>query len=131
MRLEHKATLNFNNSSLMNRRCLPMKVHEGFQVKVAGGTLLSCTHLVPQLSIPMAKHTVTYDFFIVNLDDMEVIMGIQLRETLNGYTQSFKWMGFFFEVDCKKVVLRGMENDGPKEISTRHMEAIFGHDDVS
>ena len=53
-----------------------------FQVKVAGGTLLSCTHLVPQLSITIGNRTVTNDFFIVDLDDM-VILGIQWIETLD------------------------------------------------
>ena len=48
----------------------------GFQVKVVEGTFLPCTHLVPQLSITMANHTMTEDFFIVDLADMEVILGI-------------------------------------------------------
>ena len=48
----------------------------GFQVKVFGGTFLPCTHLVPQLSITMENHTVTEDFFIVDLADMEVILDI-------------------------------------------------------
>ena len=53
-----------------------MEMHTGFQVKVARGTLLPYTRIVPQLSITMANHTVTKDFFIVDLDDMEVILGI-------------------------------------------------------
>lgn len=108
-----------------------METHAGFQVKVAGGTLLPCTHLVPQLSITMANHTVTEDFFIVDLDDMEVILGIQWMETLDEYTQSFKRMDFTFVVDGKKVVLRGMANEGPKEASAHRMEAIFWPDDVA
>ena len=63
-----------------------MEAHIGFQVKVAGGTSLPCMHLVPQLSITMANHTVIKDFFIVNLANMEVILGIQWMETLDEYT---------------------------------------------
>ena len=74
--LDSGATLNFINSSLVKRRGLPTEAHVGFQVKVARGTLLPCTHLVPQLSITMANHTMTKDFFIVDLDDLEVILGI-------------------------------------------------------
>ena len=86
--LDSEATLNFINSSLVKRRGLPSSTesHIGFQVKVAGGTLLPCTHLVPQLSIAMANHTVIEDFFIVDLDDMEVILGIQWMETLDEST---------------------------------------------
>lgn len=75
--LDSGATLNFINSSLVKRSGLPTESYTGFQVKVARGTLLPYTHLVPQLSITMANHMVTEDFFIVDLDDMEVILGIQ------------------------------------------------------
>ena len=73
----------------------------------------------------MANHTVTEDFFIVDLADMEVILGIQWMETLDEYTQSFKRMDFTFVADGKKVVLRGMVNEGPKEVSVHLMEAIL------
>ena len=74
--LDNGATLNFINSSLVKRRGLQIEAHQGFDVKVARGTILSCTHLVPQLSISMGNHTVTDDFFVVDLDDMEVILDI-------------------------------------------------------
>ncbi len=38
-------------------------------------------------------------------------------ETLDKYIRSFKNIEFSFEVDGKKVFLRGMENDSLKEIS--------------
>lgn len=40
-------------------------------------------------------------------------------------------MDFTFVVDGKKVVLRGMANEGPKEVSAQWMESIFRHDDFS
>ena len=78
----------------------------------------------------MGNHTVTEDFFVVDLDDMEVILGIQWMETLDEYTQSFKWMEFLLKVDGKKVVLRGMSSGGPKEILAQQMEAILRHYDI-
>ena len=78
----------------------------------------------------MVNHTTTEDF-IVNLDDMEVILGIQWMETLDEYTQSLKPMYFTFVVDGKKVVLCRIENEGPKEVSAHRMEAIFRHDDIA
>ena len=62
---------------------------------------------------------------------MEVILGIQLMETLDEYTKSFKQMDFTFIVDGKKVVLHKMANEGPKEVSAHQMEAIFRRDDVA
>ena len=65
----------------------------------------------------MGNHTITNDFFVVDLDDMEVMLVIQWMETLDEYTQSFKWMEFSFKVDSKKVVQRGMSNGGLRKIS--------------
>jgi len=79
----------------------------------------------------MANHTVTKDFFIVDLDDIEVILGIQWMDTLDAYTQSFKRMNFTFVVDGKKVVLCGIANKEPKEVSAYWIKAIFWHDDIA
>ena len=40
-------------------------------------------------------------------------------------------MDFTFVVDGKKVVLQGMANEGPKEVSAHRMEAILRQDDVA
>ena len=40
-------------------------------------------------------------------------------------------MDFTFFVNGKKVVLRRMENEGPKEVFTHRMEEIFWCDDVA
>ncbi len=61
---------------------------------------------------------------------MEVILGIQWMESLDEYAQSFRRMDFTFVVDGNKVVLRGMANEGPKEVSTQWMKVIFRHDDI-
>lgn len=81
--LDSGATLNSINSSLVTRRGLHTEEHEGFEVKVARGNLLSCTHLVSQLSITMGNYTMTNDFFVIDLDDTDVILGIQWMETLD------------------------------------------------
>lgn len=78
----------------------------------------------------MGNYMMTDDFFVVDLDDMDVILGVQWMETLDQYMQSLKRMEFSFEVDGRKVVLRGMSNGGPREFSAKRMEAIFRHDKV-
>lgn len=111
--LDSGATLNFINSSLVSQRGLCMEAHEGFKVKVAGGNLLSCTHLVPQLSITMGNHTVTNDFFVVDLDDMEVILDIQWMETLNEYTK-FQEDGVLLQSGWQKGSVEGDVKWRPK-----------------
>ena len=79
----------------------------------------------------MENHTVMEEFFIVDLTDMEVILGIKWMETLDQYTQSFKQMDFTFMVDKKNLALWGMANDGLKEFLVHQMEAILWHNDIA
>ena len=49
----------------------------------------------------MGNHTVTEDFFVVDLDDMEVILGIQWMETLDEYTK-LQTSGVFIQSGWKE-----------------------------
>ncbi|XP_059068636.1 uncharacterized protein LOC131859112 [Cryptomeria japonica] len=129
--LDSGSTNNFIDATLVEKRGLQTEKHEGFDVKVAGGTNLSSTHKVPKLSISLGNYTVTDDFYVIVLAETNVVLGIQWMETLGEYTQSFKRLEFSFKIDDKKVVLRGMSNDGPRIVSARRMEAIFRHGDVA
>lgn len=127
--LNSGATLNFINSSLVKKRGLAKETCAGFQVKVIGGTLLPCTHLVPQLSITMANQIVMEDFFIVDLDDMEVILGIQWMESLDEYTE-FQADGLHFccrwKEHCLKYPKLDIYSIFPQNIfRTKHMQKYY------
>ena len=53
--IDSGATLNFINSSLVTSKGLHAIEHGGFEVKVVGGTLLPCTHVIPRLQISMGN----------------------------------------------------------------------------
>ena len=55
--IDSGATLNFINSSLVTSKSLCVVKHGGLEVKVAGGTLLPCTHVIPWLQISMGNYT--------------------------------------------------------------------------
>ncbi|XP_057855150.1 uncharacterized protein LOC131064868 [Cryptomeria japonica] len=129
--LDSGSTHNFIDAMLVEKRGLQTEKHEGFDVRVSGGTNLSSTHKVPKLSIILGNYTVTDDFYVIDLADTNVVLGIQCMEILDEYTQSFKRLEFSFKIDDKKVVLRGMSNGGSKIISAKRMEAIFRHGDVA
>ena len=97
--IDSDATLNFINSSLVTSKSLHVVEHERFEVEVAGGTLLLCTHVIRRLQISMENYTIVDDFFIIDLVDTDIVLGIQWLETLDQYTQSFKRMDFSFETD--------------------------------
>ena len=51
--------------------------HGGFEVKVDEGTLLPSTHVIPRLSITMGNYIVMDAFFLIDLLDTDIILGVQ------------------------------------------------------
>ena len=81
--IDSGATLNFINSSLVTSKGLRTVEHGGIEVKVAGGTLLPCTHVISLLQISMGNYTLEDDFFVIDLVETDIILGIQWLETLD------------------------------------------------
>ena len=119
--IDSGTAINFINSSLVTSKGLWAVEHGGLEVKVAGGTLLPCTHVIPRLQISMGNYTLANDFFFIDLVDTDIILGIQWLETFDQYTQSFKRIDFSFETDGKKVLLRGMSNKGSRDVTIKKM----------
>ncbi|XP_059076365.1 uncharacterized protein LOC131875741 [Cryptomeria japonica] len=69
--LDSGSTHNFIDAALVEKCGLQIEKHEGFDVRVAGGTNLSSTHKVPKLSITLGNYTVIDDFYI---DDKKVVL---------------------------------------------------------
>ena len=129
--IDSGATHNFIDASLVNKRQIPLEDFEGFSVMVADGRKIACTQWIPQLSIMMGNHTVTYDFYVVDLGDIHAILGVQWLQSLGKYSQNFQTMELKFrDADGRRVVLRGMASKAPKIVSARRMESIFRHDDI-
>lgn len=74
--LDSGSTHNFIDAALVERHGLQTEKHEGFDVRVAGGTNLSSTHKVPKLNITLGNYTVTDDFYVIDLGDTNVVLGI-------------------------------------------------------
>lgn len=53
--LDSGSNHNFIDPALVSKRGLETEEHEGFNVKVADGHYLSCTHKAPQLSITLLQ----------------------------------------------------------------------------
>jgi hypothetical protein len=50
---------------------------EGFDVAIAGGCIMPCTQKIPQLRVVLGNHTTTDDFYVMELPDTNVILGVQ------------------------------------------------------
>jgi hypothetical protein len=122
------ATNNFVDASLVSRRALQIEEFEGFDVAVADGHTMKCLDRVPNLEIKLDNYIVRDTFYVVDLSDTNVVVGVQWMITLENY-QTLE-MGFR-DSDGKRVVLRGMSTGAPRTISAKRMERIFKHGEVA
>jgi hypothetical protein len=70
------ATHNFIDASLVSRRELQIEEFEGFDVVVADGHTMECLDRVPDLEVNLGNYTVRDTFYVVDLSDTYVVLGI-------------------------------------------------------
>lgn len=132
MLIDGGATYNFIDSTLVTRRGIPTEDFEGFSVVVAGGCTMPCIKRVPRLNVTLGNYNLTDDFYVVDLADTNAVLGVQWLSTLGTISQNYQAMEMGFNApDGKRVVLRGMSNGSPRVVSSKRMEALFGHGDVA
>ena len=80
------ATHNFIDAQLVQRRAIPTDAFEGFSVLVLGDRTMQCMHYVPSLSVTMGTYTLIDHFFMVDIPNTNVILGVQWLITLGKVT---------------------------------------------
>jgi hypothetical protein len=65
---------------------------------------------------------------MLDLEDTDIILGVQWLSTLGTISQDYQKMKMEFKIaEGKRVVLRGMTTNAPKDASTQQMEMVLGH----
>jgi hypothetical protein len=125
------ATHNFIDASLVSRKALQTEEFEGFDVAIADGHTVECLDRVPNLEMKLGNCTVKDTFYVVDLSDKNVVLGVQWMITLGKITTGYQTLEMGFrDQDGKKVVLRGMSTGAPRTVSSKRMERIFRHGEV-
>jgi hypothetical protein len=76
---------------------------------VADGHIVECLDGVPNLDMKLGNHRVRGTFYVVDLLDTNVVLGVQWMITLGKVTTNYQTLEMGFrDQDTKKVVLRGM-----------------------
>jgi len=73
--IDSGAIVNFIDSSYV-KWCLQVREHDGFWVQTTSGLKLCYVHRVPQLSITLDNYTFTNDFYVVGIEDTNVVLGV-------------------------------------------------------
>jgi hypothetical protein len=93
---------------------------------------VECLDRVPNLEIKLGNYTVRDTFYVVDLSDTYVVLGAQWMISLGKITTNYQTLEMGFkDCDGKKVVLRGMSTGAPRTVSTKRMERIFIHGEVT
>jgi hypothetical protein len=80
------ATHNFIDASLVSRQALRIEEFEGFDVVVANGHTVECLDKVLDLEIKLGNYIVRDTFYVVDLSDTDVVLGVQWMITLGKIT---------------------------------------------
>ena len=83
-------THNFIDAHLVHKRAIPTDTFEGFSVLVPGDRKMQCMHYVPSLSVTMGSYTLVDQFFLIDILDTNMILGVQWLITSGKVTTNWK-----------------------------------------
>ena len=91
------ATHNFINAAWVAKRRFPTEKFEGFTIAVAGNTSMECSYWVPKLNVTLDNFHMTDSFYVVNVADTNVVLGIQWLYSIGEYTTNYRAMEMEFQ----------------------------------
>ena len=92
---------------------------------------MDCNYWIPKLNVTLGNYHMTDSFYVVNVGDTNVVLGVQWLFSIGKYTTDYKAMEMEFQgQDGKQVVLRGMNTYPPKPVSSQRMDAVLGQGDI-
>jgi hypothetical protein len=117
---------------LVSRRALHTEEFEGFDVAVVDGHTMECIDRVPDLEVKLGNYTMRDTFYVVDLSDTDVVLGVHWLITLGKITTNYHTLEMGFrDSEGKRIMLRGMSTGAPRTVSTKRMERIFRHGEVA
>jgi hypothetical protein len=84
------ATHNFIVTSLVSRHAFQTEEFEGFDVAVADGHTVECLDRVLDLEIKLGNYTMRDTFYVVDLSEVDVVLGVQWMITLGKITTNYQ-----------------------------------------
>ena len=100
--LDTSATHNFIDARFVERRRLITEEFEGLRVKVADGYTLRCNRMVRDLPLRLNNYEFKADYDVVNMGDMDIVLGMQWLHSLKEVTLRLEDMEIRFEATCAK-----------------------------
>ncbi|XP_022041343.1 uncharacterized protein LOC110943921 [Helianthus annuus] len=110
--LDSGSTHNLMSSALAQKlRCLVKQINN-VQVTVADGNKVECVNVCKDFQWVMQGNWFTTDMLVIDLNNYDIVLGIQWLETLNDIIWNFKNLTRKFTVAGQEFELRGTKKQG-------------------
>jgi hypothetical protein len=125
-------TQKFIDTALVARKALQIEEFEGFDVAIAYGHMVECLDRVPDLELKSGNYTMRDTFYVVDLSDIDVVLGVQWLITLGNISTNYQTLEMGFrDSEGKNIVPRDVSTGVPRTMPTKRMERIFRHGEVA
>ena len=93
---------------------------------------MECVDRVHDLEVNLGNYTMRDTFYVVDLSDTDVVLGVQWLIILGKISTNYQTLEMGFrDSEGKRIVLRSMSTGAPRAVSTKRMERIFRHGEVA
>ncbi|GLJ35771.1 hypothetical protein SUGI_0718350 [Cryptomeria japonica] len=102
------ATHNFIDEKLVARHGIQTREFEGMCVKVVDSYTLTCNKMITDLLMRLSDYEFKVDFYVVNMGDMDVVLGMTWVHAIEELTLNVKHMELRFEANGRKHVIKSI-----------------------
>eukprot|EP00253_Pinus_taeda_P009289 PITA_09289 len=117
---------------MVERTGIQAENFDGFSVLVPGDQTMTCARYVPEISVMMGTYTLIDHFFVVDIPNTNMMLGVQWLITLGKVTTN--WKTLEMEWDDEKTgrheKIQGQHTYPPQTVLAHRMEAVFRKGDI-
>ena len=125
------ATHKFIDAALVERINLQAETFDDFTVIIPGNNSMDCTKWIPNLQVTIGNHTITHNFYVVNVDDSNVVFGLQWLYYLGDHTVNYQVLEMRLKnLEGKPILLRGMHTYPNQVVSSHSMRFILRYGEI-
>ena len=112
-------------------RKLKYENFNGFTVIIPGNNSMDCTKWILKLQVTIGNYTITDNFYVVNVADINVVLGVQWFYYLGEHTVNYQFHEIRFKnSEGNPILLRGMHTYPNQVVSSHNVRTILRHGDI-
>lgn len=98
---------NFLNVQLVRKGKFKLHSSNALKVQVVNGQQLNCLGKCLKIPLELPGYTINSDFFALQLEDFNVLLGVQWLKTLGPIVWNYDSLTMSFTKDLKSITLQG------------------------